>query len=122
MRPDTDPKSDVEFGQFLDLDLRVGLVVAAPLAEGTHAPSRVLTIDLGPLGTIESVAQLALVDEVDLVGHHVIVCRNLGERRIGRYRSQALTLGTLHPDSPADQSQALPLYADAGASPGDPVF
>lgn len=122
MHPDTEAKPDVTFEQFLALDWRVGLVESAPLAEGTRAPSRVLTIDLGPLGTVRSVAQLAMVDEEELVGRKVVVCRNLGRRQIGKYMSEALTLGTLAGDSPEGQAQALPLWAHEDASPGDPIF
>lgn len=115
-------KPDVPFDIFQQLELRVARVRAAPLAEGTRAPSRVLTLDLGPLGVRTSVAQFALVPEADLVGRLVVVCSNLGTRRIGRYRSEALVLGTPHPGSPDGQAQALPLAAHPDAAPGDVVF
>src|SRR5262245_61679386 len=102
--------------------MRVVRVVAAPMAEGTRFPSRVLTLEAGPLGTRTAVAQLALVDEADLVGRNLVACVNLGVRELGPYTSECLTLGTPHPDSPADESQALPLYASDSASPSDPIY
>jgi tRNA-binding protein len=113
---------DVPFEVFLRLDFRVARVMRAHPAVGTRAPSRVLTLDLGPLGVRTSVAQFALVPEAEMVGRNVIVCRNLGVRRIGKYTSEALVLGTPHPDNPPGQGQALPLFAHPGAAPGDRVF
>jgi tRNA-binding protein len=115
-------KAQITFGKFQNVDMRVARVVAAPRAEGTRFPSRVLTLDVGALGERTSVAQLALVDEAELVGRHVVACVNLGPRELGPYVSECLTLGTPHPDSPADEAQALPLYASDRATPGDQVY
>ena len=113
---------DVPFEAFRKLDFRVARVTRASLAEGTRAPSRVLMLDLGPLGVRTSVAQFALVPEAEMVGRNVVACCNLGTRRIGRYTSEALVLGTPHPDNPPGQGQALPLFAHPEAAPGDRVF
>lgn len=115
-------KAQITFGKFQNVDMRVARVVAAPLAEGTRFASRVLTLDVGPLGERTSVAQLALVDEADLVGRNVVTCVNLGVRELGPYKSEVLVLGTPHPDGPDDESQALPLYASEHARPGDSVY
>lgn len=69
-----------------------------------------------------SVGQLALVDEADLIDRMVVACVNLGARQMGPYTSEALVLGTPHPDNPDGASQALPLLAPARATPGDIVF
>ncbi|WP_457651366.1 tRNA-binding protein [Rhodocaloribacter sp.] len=113
---------DVPFEAFLKLDFRVARVTHAPPAEGLRAPSRVLTLDFGPLGVRTSVAQFALVPEAEMVGRKVVACCNLGVRRIGKYTSEALVLGTPHPDNPPGQGQALPLFAHPEAAPGDRVF
>jgi len=112
----------VSFAEFEDVDMRVGRVLSAEMAVGTRAPSRIVRVDLGALGTIQSVAQLALVPEAELVGRNVAVCINLGPRRIGRYVSDALVLGAPHPDNPEGQGQATPLYLDARAEPGRQIF
>lgn len=116
------PKPQITFGKFANVDMRVARVVAAPRAEGTRFPSRVLTLDLGPLGARTSVAQFALVDEAELVGRNVVACVNLGVRDLGPYTSECLTLGTTHPDTPDDEHQAIPLYAHDRATPGDPIY
>lgn len=115
-------KTKITFGKFENVDMRVAKVLSAPLAEGTRFPSRVLTLDLGHLGQITSVGQFALIAEEDLVGTNLVACINLGERAMGQYVSQALTLGAPHPDSPSDQAQATPLRVADHASPGDSIF
>jgi tRNA-binding protein len=115
-------KPQITPGKFDNVDLRAARVTAAPLAEGTRFPCRVLTLDLGPLGERVSVGQYALIGEADLVGSLVVACVNLGTREMGAYRSEALVLGTRHPDSPAEQGQAVPLSADRSTVPGTPIF
>jgi tRNA-binding protein len=115
-------KEGITFGKFQNVDMRVALIVSAPPAEGTRFPSRYLTLDLGDLGERKSVGQFALVDEEDLVGSKVVACINLGERQIGPLLSQALVLGTPHPESPGDEDQALPLRADPAATPGESIY
>ncbi|WP_432833666.1 hypothetical protein [Dactylosporangium sp. CA-092794] len=119
---ETPPKSQITFGKFQNVDLRVARILAAPLADGTRNPARVIQLDLGPLGQRTSVGQYALIDEKDLVGKNVIVCINLGVREMGPYKSEALVLGAPHPDSPEDQDQATPLRVDDIAEPGAAIF
>lgn len=119
---DAPPKSQISFGKFQNVDMRVARVTAAPLAEGTRSPSRILTLDLGSLGQRVSIGQYALIEEDELVGKNVIACINLGPREIGPYVSQALVLGALNPLSPTDQAQAVPLTIDSSISPGSPIF
>ena len=115
-------KADVSFEVFDSLELRVARIESARPAEGTRAPCRELVLDLGPLGRKVSIGQFALVPEEELIGRLVVACCNLGRRRIGRYASEALVLGTLHPGTPDGQSQALPLWADPQARCGDRIF
>ena len=122
MKRNETPKPTVTFGKFQNIDMRVALVRSAPMAEGTNAPSRLLSLDVGSLGVRQSVAQFALIEEAELVGKHVIACVNLAPRQIGEHLSEALTLGVLHPDNPDGQAQALPLLASENATPGDVIF
>ena len=119
---DDPAKAQITAGKFNNVDLRVARVVSAPLAEGTNAPTRHLTLDVGPLGIRTSVAQLALVPEEDLVGALVIVVANLGARDIGAYRSEVLVLGVPHPANPSDQGQATPLTVTGPAEAGQAIF
>ncbi|THJ70495.1 tRNA-binding protein [Candidatus Frankia alpina] len=115
-------KSQITFGKFQNVDLRVGRVLSAPLAEGTRHPCRVISLDLGHLGERRSVGQYALLAEEELVGQNVIACVNLGARDMGPYTSEALVLGVPHPEGPADQAQATPLFTTKDARPGDAVY
>ncbi len=109
-------------GKFANVDMRVARVIDVQDAAGTNRPSRVLTLDFGPLGVRTSIGQFAMVPKEELLDRLIVVCVNLGERQIGDYTSQGLSLGTLHPDSPDDQEQAIPLYAHPLAQPGQYVF
>lgn len=115
-------KPRITFGKFVNVDMRVAQVESAALAEGTAKPCRVLKLQVGPLGMLTSVGQFALIPEEELVGRKVVVCCNLGPREMGPYISEALVLGTPHPESPADQDQAIPLSADPRARCGDSIF
>ena len=115
-------KQKITFGKFQNVDIRIGRVISATPAEGMRSPSRVIRIDLGPLGEVQSVGQYALLSEAELVGRNVVVVINLGSREMGTYVSDALMLGGPHPDSPSGQSQAMPLWADERAAPGVAVY
>jgi tRNA-binding protein len=121
-RSERPPKAQITSGKFANVDLRVARVLAAPHAEGTAAPCRVLRLDLGHLGERTSVGQYALLEEEELVGRNVVACINLGTRQISAYESQALVLGAPHPASPADQAQATPLFVADDTCPGDEIF
>jgi tRNA-binding protein len=116
------PSKQIPFEEFEKVDLRVAQVLSAKMAVGTRSPCRILELELGPLGVRTSVGQYALIEEAELVGKKVIVCCNLGIRKIGRHESRVLVLGVPHPASPKDQAQALPLTVDSRATCGDKVF
>jgi tRNA-binding protein len=119
---DSPIKPQITFGKFENVDMRVARVLSAALAEGTKAPSRVLELDLGPLGTRMSVGQYALIAEEDLVGRNVVACVNLGDRAIGPYVSEVLVLGARNPESPEGQNQASPLFVSSDVEPGSRIF
>ncbi len=84
---------------FERLDIRVGTILdAEPFPEARH-PALKLTIDLGPLGTRRSSAQITRHYRTDqLIGRQVLVVANLPARRIGPFSSEVLTLGLPDPD------------------------
>ncbi len=115
-------KPDIPYSTFDSVEMRVARVKSVRPTVGTRAPSVELVLDLGPLGERRSVGQFALIPEDELVGRKVVACVNLGKRQIGKYLSEALTMGSDHPESPEGQSQAVPLYAHADAVVGDRVY
>jgi tRNA-binding protein len=84
----------IEFADFLKVDIRVGTIVAAePFPEARKAAYR-LTIDFGPIGLKKSSAQITRHYACDeLVGRQVAAVVNFPPRQIGRFMSQMLTLG-----------------------------
>jgi tRNA-binding protein len=115
-------KPTIDFAAFAGVDLRVAQVLDAPMARDTRKPCRLFELDLGHLGRRRAVGQFALVPIEQLVGRKLIVCCNLGTRRMGPYTSEVLVMGVRHPASPPDQEQATPLFVDDQARPGDGVF
>ncbi len=76
------------------LDLRVGRIVAAEPLAGARKPAYKLSVDLGPLGTKGSSAQITdLYTPEALVGRLVVCAVNLGVRRIAGFASEVLVLG-----------------------------
>jgi len=76
------------------LDLRAGRILTAEPLAGARRPAYRLSIDLGPLGTKGSSAQITdLYRPEDLVGRLVVCAVNLGVRRIAGFASEVLVLG-----------------------------
>ena len=115
-------KNDIDFTQFEAIDMRVAEVMSAPMAEKSRFPSRVIALNLGELGSLTSVGQFALIPEEELVGKKVIVCINLGKRKMGKYLSEALVLGVEHPNNNKGQNQAVPFYTTCNAINGSSVY
>jgi tRNA-binding protein len=84
----------IDAAHFAACDLRVGTVVGCAPIPGAHRPSYRLTIDLGPLGQVESAARICdFYRPEDLVGTQVVCVANLPPRQVGPVRSQVLVLG-----------------------------
>jgi len=121
MIPDAKPRTT--YGKFANIDLRVASIRNANLVTAdVDFPMRLLELDLGPLGERKSLGKFALVDEEQLIDARVVICVNLSPKEVGPYVSDALVLGTRHPDSPPDQEQAIPIWAHSEAVPGAPIF
>ena len=100
------------------LDLRVGRIVKVEPNEKARKPSYKLWLELGPLGTRQSSAQLTeLYTPEDLLGRLVICAVNLGERNIAGFVSQALVLGL-----PDDQGHVALLTVEREVPLGGRVY
>jgi tRNA-binding protein len=86
------------------LDIRVGRVLSAQLAESAAKPSYFLKVDFGKFGVRTSVARLSQHSVEDLVGKQILGVLNFGPRTVGGIVSEFLCLGAQVPK--ADSGEA----------------
>jgi tRNA-binding protein len=108
----------IAFDSFLEVDIRVGTIVAAEEFPEARKPSYRLRIDFGPaIGEKKSCAQIAANYRLEeLVGRQVAAVVNFPPRQIGPAMSEVLTLGfadaagevvLFAPDSPVPNGSRL---------------
>ena len=92
--PDT-LHTPIGFDDFLQVELRVGRIVAAEPFAKARRPAYILQVDFGPeIGVRKSSAQITdLYAPEALVGKQVVAVVNFPPKQIGPMRSEVLTLG-----------------------------
>jgi tRNA-binding protein len=89
----------ITFDDFLEVDMRVGRVLAVDDFPEARNPAWKLTIDFGPeLGTKRSSAQITNYAREELEGRLVVAVVNFPPRQIGPFMSEVLTLGASDED------------------------
>lgn len=89
----------ISFDDFLEVDMRVGRVVAVDDFPEARKPAWKLTIDFGPeLGTKRCSAQVTNYGREELEGRLVVAVVNFPPRQIGPFMSEVLTLGASDAD------------------------
>ena len=91
----TQAKPQINFDKFLDVDIRVGTIIAVDGFPEARKPAWKLTIDFGvDIGVKKSSAQITdLYDADSLNGRQVMAVVNFPPRQIGPFMSEVLTLG-----------------------------
>ncbi len=90
---------EIDFDQFLAVDMRVGRVTAVDDFPEARKPAWKLTIDFGPeIGVKRSSAQISEYAREELEGRLVVAVVNFPPRQIGPFMSQVLTLGASDED------------------------
>lgn len=86
---------EINFDDFLKVDIRVGTVVSAEEFPEARNPAYKLVIDFGaPIGTKKSCAQIVANYPIDeLPGRQIAAVVNFPPRQIGPAMSEVLTLG-----------------------------
>ncbi len=85
----------ITFEEFLQVELRVGRVLAAEPFAAARKPAYVLLVDFGPgIGVRKSSAQITdLYRPEDLVGRLVVAVVNFPPKQIGPLMSECLVTG-----------------------------
>ncbi len=111
--------SQIAFGDFLKVDVRVGRIVAAEAFPEARKPAFKLTIDFGPeIGTKRSSAQITVNHALeDLVGQQVLAVVNFPPRQIGPFMSEVLTLGI-----PDDKGEVMLIRPDRDVPIGGRLY
>jgi tRNA-binding protein len=90
---------EIDFDQFLAVDMRVGRVTAVEDFPEARKPAWKLTIDFGPeIGTKRCSAQITEYAREELEGRLVVAVVNFPPRQIGPFMSEVLTLGAADED------------------------
>jgi tRNA-binding protein len=93
--PTAPPAPQIQFDDFLAVDIRIGTIIAAHPFPEARKPAFKLDIDFGSgVGVKRSSAQITERYDVSaLVGRQVAAVVNFPPRQIGKFMSEVLTLG-----------------------------
>lgn len=87
---------EIDFSDFLKIDIRVGTLRSARLNEKARVPAYILEVDLGELGVKLSSAQVTEhYQPEDLVGTQVLAVVNFPAKRVAGVKSEVLVLAAV---------------------------
>ncbi|MCY4160435.1 MAG: tRNA-binding protein [Flavobacteriaceae bacterium] len=87
---------NIDYSHFEQIDIRVGTILEINDFKEARNASYKLKIDFGPLGVLNSSAQITKrYNEKELIGKQVVSVVNLGSKRIAGFKSECLVLGAV---------------------------
>ena len=98
--PSSLPSENIEFNQFLKVDMRIGEIIEVEDFPEARKPSYKLRIDFGVgVGVKKSSAQITKhYSKENLLGKKVLAVVNFPPRQIGKFMSEVLVLGMPDPN------------------------
>ncbi len=111
----------IEWDDFLKVELRVGTIVAAEDFPEARRPAYKLQVDFGPeIGVKKSSAQITdLYRKEDLIGKQVMAVVNFAAKQIGPIMSECLVTGFYDRDGAVVLAVPDPSVAGNDAGTGD---
>ncbi len=107
----------IDFDHFVEVDMRIGRVIAVDEFPEARTPAWKLTIDFGEeIGIKRSSAQITHYRREQLIDTLVTAVVNFPPRQIGPFMSEVLVLGALDEDR-----GVVLLRPDRGAEPGSRI-
>ena len=104
------------WADFERLQLAVGTITdVAPFPQARN-PAYKLTVDLGPLGTRRSSAQLTHYAPEDLIGRQVVCVVGFEPKRIAGFKSEVLVTGAI-----SETAGVVLLRPDTSVENGSPI-
>lgn len=93
--PNSLPSENIEFNQFLKVDMRIGEIIEVEDFPEARKPSYKLRIDFGVgVGVKKSSAQITKhYSKENLLGKKVLAVVNFPPRQIGKFMSEVLVMG-----------------------------
>lgn len=80
--------------EFMNVEMRVGTIIAAEQFKEARNPAYKMTIDFGEYGTKKTSAQITELYEVEkLIGKQIIAVVNFSPKQIANMMSECLVLG-----------------------------
>jgi tRNA-binding protein len=101
---------------FERLRLVVGTITQVDDFPDARQPAYKLVIDMGPLGTRSSSAQITHYSKAALVGRQVVCVLGFPPKLVAGFKSEVLVTGAL-----SDQLGVVLLQPDATVEPGTPI-
>ncbi|MBD65416.1 MAG: tRNA-binding protein [Halobacteriovoraceae bacterium] len=93
--PNSEPAAEINFNQFLQVDMRIGEIIEVEDFPEARNPSYKLKINFGSgVGVKKSCAQITVhYSKEDLLGKKIIAVVNFPPRQIGKFMSEVLVMG-----------------------------